>query len=474
MSLQALWAAAQFRFSQWRELAATPSPPPDVFLRRIRFVERGVGLPVKGVILVFLLVALFFTEWFSALTPLNDDVPNYIRTFYLMYFALNVGGGIILWGMDDVSPKLVVRVAYVGAVLDAAMLALLAMVMGGFDSALYWVFLGLIVRNAAIIPHADVQVVVNLIVTGLYLVAGGLDVMAMSSAKEIIRGTGRGGVSGGVFDEADQPVTESLVLRILLLVLMTACCAGIQILVDRQRQREFEAREFTIRQQQLEAAGRLAAEIAHQLKNPLGIINNAAFTLQRTVREGKTITQQISIIREEVDRSDKIITELMGYARLAEGRVERVSLNEELDRAVEQVLPAAAKFDIRVHRDFQPGLPLLLGQREHFTEVFVNILTNAREAMGGRGEIFLTTRTGPDFSVVITIRDTGPGIPPEKLEQIYEPYFTTKERGTGLGLAIVKHNTEIYGGNVLVESELGKGTTFTVRLPARALMRLRK
>ena len=94
--------------------------------------------------------------------------------------------------------------------------------------------------------------------------------------------------------------------------------------------------------------------------------------------------------------------------------------------------------------------------------------------MGGRGEIFLTTRTGPDFSVVITIRDTGPGIPPEKLEQIYEPYFTTKERGTGLGLAIVKHNTEIYGGNVLVESELGKGTTFTVRLPARALMRLRK
>lgn len=474
MSSQANWANFRSWVAAWRDLAATPPPPAEVFLRRIRFVERGVGLPVKAVLLVFLLITLFFTPLFSALTPLNEDVPNYIRTFFLLYFALNVGAGLILWGMDDVSAKLVVRVTYIMAVLDAAMLALLTMVIGGFDSALYWVFLGLVIRNAAIIPHADVQVAVNLIVSGLYLVAGGLDVMAMTSAKEIIRGTGRGGVSGGVFDEVDLPVTESLMLRILLLVLMTACCAGIQILVDRQREREFEAREFNIKQQQLEAAGRLAAEIAHQLKNPLGIINNAAFTLQRTVKEGKTITQQISIIREEVNRSDKIITELMGYARLAEGRVERVNLNEELDRAVEQVLPPAAKFDIRVHRDFQPGLPALLGQRAHFSEVFANILTNAREAMEGRGEIFLTTRTGPDFSVVVLLRDTGPGIPSDKLALIYEPYFTTKTAGTGLGLAIVKHNTEMYGGTVLVESELGKGTTFTVRLPARALMRLRK
>ena len=474
MRTAALLTHLRLRFDEWRRLAATPPPSLEVFLRRIRFVERGVGLPVKAAVLVFLLIALFFTQWFQALSPINEDVPVYIRTFFLMYFALNVGAGLILWGMDEVSARLVVRVTYIMAVLDAAMLGLLTMVMGGFDSILYWIFLALIVRNAAIIPHADVQVSVNLIVTALYLISGVLDLAATTSMKEIIRGTGRGTVSGGIFDESDAPVTESLIMRILLLVLMTACCAGIQILVDRQRQRELEARDFSIRQQQLEAAGRLAAEIAHQLKNPLGVINNAAFNLQRTVKEGKTITQQISIIREEVDRSDRIITELMGYARLAEGRVERVSLNEELDRAVEQALPPAAKFDIRVHRDFQPGLPMLLGQREHFTEVFVNILTNAREAMGGRGDLYLTTHTGPDFSVVIVLRDTGPGIPTEKLPLVFEPYFTTKERGTGLGLAIVKHNTEMYGGNVLVESELGKGATFTIRLPARALMRLRK
>ena len=104
----------------------------------------------------------------------------------------------------------------------------------------------------------------------------------------------------------------------------------------------------------------------------------------------------------------------------------------------------------------------------------MNLLTNAREAMGGEGEIFVGARAEPDFSVLVTLRDTGPGIPAELIPKLFEPYFTTKEKGTGLGLAIVKHNTELYGGTVSVESEVGRGTTFAIKLPARALMRLRK
>ncbi|MBN8249439.1 MAG: hypothetical protein J0L84_18590 [Verrucomicrobia bacterium] len=468
------WQGLLSRWKLLRDLSATPPPGNDVVLRRIRFVERGVGLPVKSVVLLFLLIGLFFTRAFTDLTPLNEEVATSIRTFFLIYFALSVGSGLILWGMDDVSATLVIRVVYVMAVLDAAMLGLMGVVLDGFNSQIYWVFLGLIIRNAAIIPHADVQVVVNLLVCLIYVVSGVLDRLILRTAKELIEGTGRGTVTGGIFDESDAFSAESLAMRLLLMGLMTACCAGIQVLVDRQRQREWEAGEFAIKQQQLEAAGRLAAEIAHQLKNPLGIINNAAFTLQRTVKEGKTITQQISIIREEVSRSDRILTELMGYARLAEGRVERVNLNEELDRAVDQAVPRGATPDITIHRNYTPGLPQLLGQRAHFSEVFVNLLSNAREAMNGRGDIFVATEAGPELSAVITIRDNGPGIPPDKLPLVFEPYFTTKERGTGLGLAIVKHNTEMYGGSVAVESELGKGTQFTIRLPARSLMRIRK
>lgn len=465
----------QFRtlLSRWRALATAPPPPPEVFLSRIRFVERGVGLPVKAVVLALLTFFLFFSGWLSELTDLQQEVLGYIRMFFLFYFALNVGSGLILWGMDEVSARLVVPVTCIMTILDGAMLGLLTLVTGGFDSILYWAFLGLLVRNAAVIPSADVQITVNFLVSLCYLLAGILDIWVAGTELELIRTTGRGTVSGGFFDENQVPITESLILRMLLMLLLTACCAGIQILVDRQRQRELDAQEFQIKQQQLEAAGRLAAEIAHQLKNPLGIINNAAFTLQRTVKEGKKITQQISIIREEVDRSDKILTELMGYARLSEGRVERVDINAEVDRAVDLVLPAGANFEIKIHRDYAPGLPALLGQQGHFAEVFANLLTNAREAMDGKGEIFLTTRTGPEFSVVVSIRDTGPGIPSDQLKSIFEPYFTTKNRGTGLGLAIVKNNTELYGGTVAVESELGKGTMFTLTLPARSLIRLR-
>jgi len=264
-------------------------------------------------------------------------------------------------------------------------------------------------------------------------------------------------------------------MRIFLLLLMTACGYGVQVLFDKQRRAEEEAGEFALRQEQLRSAGRLAAEIAHQIKNPLGIINNAAFTLQRTVKEGKgTITQQIQIIREEVARSDRIITELIGYAQLAEGRVEKLDVIEELESAIARVLPAAAKYQIEVRRDYGTALPPLLIQRNHLAEIFANLLQNAREVLNGQGIIDVSAHYVKDYSVMVVIADNGPGISSELCEKIFEPYFTTKERGTGLGLAIVKHNVETYGGTVQVESELGKGTRFVLVFPGRTLMKLRK
>ena len=118
-----------------------------------------------------------------------------------------------------------------------------------------------------------------------------------------------------------------------------------------------------------------------------------------------------------------------------------------------------------------PSFPPLLMQRRHLSRSFVNLLQNAREALGDQGgNVFVSARCRGDYSVEVTIRDDGPGIPPDKLEQIFEAYYTTKEKGTGLGLAIVKHNVELYGGTVRVESELGKGARFILVFPAKTLM----
>ena len=467
-------------------ILGAPAPDLEQQVARVRYMERNVGLPVRAAGIVLLAYYLFFSNWFGDAGGAGEIVPvdvpaqevalEVIRRYFLIYVVASVGFACMLLSMRQLPQAWVPRIVFATAWFDALFLSALTVVTGGADSPLYWVYLGFIVRNTVSTPVTSRQIILNLVVILCYILASLFEVRL---ADWLARIDPEPQLSGE-FTPSDV-VAQGFLLRVFLLGIMTLCCSGVQILFDRERLAEekrktieAEARDYAARQQQLQTAGRLAAEIAHQLKNPLGIINNAAFTLQRTVKEGKKITQQIQIIREEVERSDRILTELMGYAQLSEGRVEKIDVAHELDRAVERVFPPAAKYDVKVQRDYAPALPPLLVQRNHLSELLVNLLQNAREAMDGKGTVSVSTRYGDNYSVHISIRDTGPGIPPEKIGRIFEPYYTTKEKGTGLGLAIVKHNTEIYGGSVHVESETGQGTQFTIVLPAQTVMRLRK
>lgn len=437
---------------------------------RVRTVERDLGLPVRAVLLGVLLWYFYFSPWFEQAELFKEGFLEIARAFFLVYALLSIGAGLLLAGMHEVPFRLVREVVLTLSLLDTFLLSALTILTGGFDSYLFWLYLVLIVRNALSMPDSTRQIVMNLLATGAYLSAGLSETMLTETEIEILDPL----TLKALYPYGAEPITEPVLLRLGLLSLLTACCYGVEVLFDRQRRVEQEAREVEQRQRQLESAGRLAAEIAHQLKNPLGIINNAAFTLQRTVKEGKTITQQIKIIREEVERSDRIITELMGYARLVEGKVEKLDVVEELETALQQVFPAAVKYETRIVRDFATVLPPLLAQRSHFSLILVNLLQNAREALNGGGQLVVSAQVADGFAVRITIADNGPGIPPDKVDKIFDPYFSTKEKGSGLGLAIVKHNTELYGGTVRVESVLGKGATFTLQFPARTVVRLRR
>ena len=160
----------------------------------------------------------------------------------------------------------------------------------------------------------------------------------------------------------------------------------------------------------------------------------------------------------------------MGYAQLSEGRVQKLNVIDEINRAIEEVFPAKVATTTRIHREFAVALPPLLMQQKHLDEAVSNLLQNARDAAGEQGHIRVTARCLHDDSVEIAVQDDGPGIPPDKLERVFEAYYTTKQRGSGLGLAVVKHNAELYGGRVRVESELGKGAKFPLISPPKALM----
>jgi signal transduction histidine kinase len=493
------------QIKQLRKLLATDRREPSQQAARIVAMQRDIVLPAKAGIVLVGLYYLFYSGWFYEVPTTRSVLQELLKNFFLIYILCNVVASVVLGFWRRFPPAIFQWVAFTLGLLDGLFMAGLAIVTGGFDSVVFWVFPGLIVLNALTIPLAMPQIVLNLIVSLFYLSAGLLDPHIAQEQTAMISVPGRSIVRLHATNRVEQvtspdtillnleplnrtrrafwsddlggqPVQEDpspdiFLLRVAMLWLLTLCCYGAQVLWERQRVALAEADEFAARENQLHSAGRLAAEFAHQIKNPLAVINNAAFSLRRSLQNNNASAagQQIDIIREEVARADRVITQIMGYAQLSEGRVEKLDLVEKVNSSIEQVFPAAVPTKIKVRKELNGHYPPLLMQRGHLSEILVNLLLNAREALGQKGTVLLTAACLPDNAVEISVSDDGPGIPPAKLEQVFEAYFTTKEKGTGLGLAIVRHNAELYGGTVRVESELGKGAKFTVTLPAKAM-----
>ncbi|HON09168.1 MAG TPA: ATP-binding protein, partial [Verrucomicrobiota bacterium] len=263
----------------------------------------------------------------------------------------------------------------------------------------------------------------------------------------------------------DNPA-EPVFFRTVLLILFAICFYGLQVLLLRNEIATKERQLFESKSEQLQATSRIAAEIAHQIKNPLAIINNSAFIIQRTLKDtSDSVKQQIEIIREEVVKADKIVTELLGYAALAEGRVEKLDVIKIIDSSIETVFPQRAGFDVTINKTYKVKEASVMMQENHLKAIFVNILQNARDAMNNKGILDIIVRKDENDKIEVSIADTGPGIEPDKINKIFEPYFTTKATGTGLGLAIVRQNLDIYGGTIRVESQPGNGAKFIITLP---------
>jgi len=466
------------------ELFKIRPPVTAQVLQRIQRMERDIVLPIKVASIAILLYQFYFTRWVVNATRIFELPIEYAHYFLWFWICTNLVMAGVLFQMWRLRPAAVELAVFLNSLVDGIFLGVLTLVTGGYGSILYWLFLGLIARTAVSVPRATSQLVLNLTLSACYILAGVFDSLIADKLDPAER------AQLDIFTGGNP--AEPLLLRLTLLLLMTVGCYGIQVLLERQRQVEEEAREFAVREVQLHSAGRLAAEFAHQIKNPLAIINTAAFSLQKALKEGKSASsEQIRMIQEEVERADRIITQVMGYAQLSEGHVERLNVIEELDHAIERVFPPAAGYPIHVHRQYGQDFPPLWMQRRHVSEAFINVLQNAREALveyyqerfykhlaahdgspaGFRGgHVFVEASCLGEQSVKVSIQDDGPGIAREKQGKIFEAYYTTKEKGTGLGLATVKHNLELYGGSVQVESELGKGARFTLIFPAKTLI----
>jgi two-component system NtrC family sensor kinase len=227
----------------------------------------------------------------------------------------------------------------------------------------------------------------------------------------------------------------------------------------------------------LASIGRLAAGVAHEINNPLAIINEKAglmkdiIDITENVPHREKLLALIAAIAQSVNRCRTITHRLLGFARQMDVNLEMIDINTVIREVLQFLEKEILYRDIRLELDMDNGLPSIESDKGQLQQVFLNIINNAIDAVQEEGFIKIKTFRYNQDSVGVSIRDNGHGIPADKLKQIFEPFYTTKEKGkgTGLGLAITYGIVNKLGGEIKVDSEVGRGTVFTVILPLRVV-----
>ncbi|HYK18082.1 MAG TPA: ATP-binding protein [Bryobacteraceae bacterium] len=232
--------------------------------------------------------------------------------------------------------------------------------------------------------------------------------------------------------------------------------------------RNLREAEATVRRtERLAALGQLSAGLAHELRNPLGTMKASAEMLAKQVEPANEVAREMAgFISSEVDRTNQLVTRFLDFARPMSVRLEKTDLAQLVDQAVNEIGKHVPPLNVAIYKNYSPDIPPFLLDAQLMERVIYNLLLNAAQASSPGGSITVKTRES-EGTVEIAVIDRGSGIEPKHLENIFNPFFTTKSTGVGLGLAIVSKIVDEHEGKIAVESEPGSGTIFRVYLPLR-------
>ena len=237
------------------------------------------------------------------------------------------------------------------------------------------------------------------------------------------------------------------------------------------RRAEADAR----RAERLAALGQLSAGLAHEIRNPLGVIKGSAEMLAQKVAGSQPLVAELAgYISSEVNRLNALVIRFLDFARPSKLELQPENIAEIVDRALESAAASFPNTKVKIERQYAPGLPEIEADRQLCEQVFVNLITNAFQAMEGNiGPLDETLRLAiaPEISngeegVRVTVEDSGPGVPPELREQIFNPFFTSKKDGVGLGLSIVAKIVDDHRGTIRLDADARRGARFRVFFPA--------
>jgi signal transduction histidine kinase len=223
-----------------------------------------------------------------------------------------------------------------------------------------------------------------------------------------------------------------------------------------------------VRHERLTALGELAAVMAHEVRNPLGVIFNSLTTLKRLLRPTGDTEMLLNMVAEEAERLNRIVSDLLDFVRPYELAKKPLAIKPLVEAALAEALQALPPVNVRMVTEFDPVLPNIPADAHLLKQAIVNLVVNAVQAMPKGGTVTVRTSLLPRADgawLQLEVRDEGPGLSPRAAEKMFQPFFTTKATGTGLGLAVVKRIVESHQGEVVVSPNPGRGTTFTLRLP---------
>jgi signal transduction histidine kinase len=233
-----------------------------------------------------------------------------------------------------------------------------------------------------------------------------------------------------------------------------------------------ETQNELVRSEKLISLGRLSAGVAHEIRNPLNAMKGAIVLLQRRRPEDPLIAEYTPLILEEIERLNSFVSDFLYLAKESVPRLLPTNLNALIQNTLALLEEQLAAQGIHISRHLEAALPEAPVDLHQMEQVLINLLLNARDAMPDGGSLEITTRSlsgespGPETDrVVITIKDTGTGIPAEHQRNIFDPFFSLKKGGTGLGLPITLGIVENHGGKLTLQSVLGEGTVVTLELP---------
>jgi two-component system NtrC family sensor kinase len=224
-----------------------------------------------------------------------------------------------------------------------------------------------------------------------------------------------------------------------------------------------------VRVEKLAAVGELAAGVAHEINNPMAIIRGNAEVLLMELAPDHPSREEAEVIAQEVGRVERIVGNLLTFARRQRKAVKRVSVDRVLEEILRQVGHQVPLDGIELRRELALGATEIEGDENQLRQVFTNLIVNAVQSMEKGGILTVTSSWDGEAGVCrVEVADTGEGIPQEQIKDIFTPFFTTKQSGTGLGLSVSYGIVENHGGTIAVTSAPGQGSSFLVTLPGPA------